>query len=312
MEYNKDDLAFYQNQVSRKNKLNVILREKKEQRKQIHENIDYLSGVLYKERKDVERMEKLSLASVFFSVIGKKDEKLNKEIQEQIAAELKYNVAKQELASIEEEISLLNGEAYSLRNASKLCKEAYDVKVQYIKDNNLSCASQLVALESKMVYFQSEQIEIKQAIDAGRNVLCIIERLKDVLNEANQWATLDTLGLFDNLSWYEKRENLEAAEDYISDLYKGLRKFKTELKDIHMDYTHIDISNELSGCGDLIFDNLILDMLSSFKINKTRKEIKKVYSQVLEIINGLKTNAKNLADKNEELRCQYEKLVYSA
>ena len=311
MEYNKDDLAFYQQRVSTKNRLKSKLKERQKERKELVDKVNELDKVLFKESNDVKRLEKISVSSLFYSAIGMKDKKLDKEKQEEVAAALKYNMAREELRAIDDDIFLMKRELATLNDAEALCKEAFDTKIKYIKDNNISGADTLVSLESKIIYFQSQQKELKEAIDAGREVLCAIERVKDRLNEADGYAILDMVGIFDNLSWVAKHETLEQAEEYMTDLAKKVKVFQRELSDVNMTYEAKKLRTEFVGYSDLIFDSLIFDTITKVKIGSSKSDLKKMYKQVLGIVNDLKQNHMAITEKNKELQQQYEKIIFS-
>ena len=310
MEYNKDDLAFYQQRVSTKNRLKSKLKERQKERVELVDKVNELDKVLFKESNDVKRLEKISVSSLFYSAIGMKDKKLDKEKQEEVAAALKYNMAREELRAVDDDIFLMKRELATLNDAEALCKEAFDTKVKYIKDNNISGADTLVSLESKIIYFQSQQKELKEAIDAGREVLCAIERVKDRLNEADGYAILDMVGIFDNLSWVAKHETLEQAEEYMTDLAKKVKVFQRELSDVNMTYEAKKLRTEFVGYSDLIFDSLIFDTITKVKIGSSKSDLKKMYKQVLGIVNDLKQNHMAITEKNKELQQQYENIIF--
>ena len=311
MEYNKDDLAFYQQRVSTKNRLKSKLKERQEQREVLIDKVDELSKVLFKEQKDVKRLEKISVESLFYSAIGMKDKRLDKEKQEEVAAAFKYNMAREELRVVDDDIYTMRRELAKLNDAEALCKEAFDTKVKFIKDNNIAGADTLVSLESKIIFFQSQQKELKEAIDAGREVLCAIERVKDRLKEADGYAVLDMVGFMDTLSWAAKHESLHEAEEYMTDLEKKIKIFQRELRDVNMTFEAKQLKRKLSGFTDLIFDSIIFDAISRNKIGSSKSDLKKMYTQVLGIVNDLKQNHMAISEKNKELQNQYEQIIFS-
>lgn len=50
-----------------------------------------LALILSEEKKDVDKLEQLSVANLFATILGTKDDKLKKERQEYLAAKLKYD-----------------------------------------------------------------------------------------------------------------------------------------------------------------------------------------------------------------------------
>jgi hypothetical protein len=288
-----------------------MINERKAQRKELVERVIELEKILKKEQKDVDKLEKKTATSLFYNLIGRMEQKHNKEKQEELAAAFKYNLAKDELQNIDIEISNMISEVRELKDASTLCKQAFDTKVEYIKSNNLPQAEELVQIESKIIYFQSQQKEIKEAMDVARRVLVSAERVQSRLDDAQGWATLDTLGIFDTLSWISKKQSLDEAQDYIADLHRNLAKLKTELKDVNMAIDVSRITDGFAGYSDLIFDSFLFDILTSSKISSASKDVKKIHKQVVGIYDELKKNHSMLTNKNRELQQDYESLIYS-
>ena len=86
-------------------RLKSELRELYARRLELEDRVYELNQKRLKEQYDVEQLEGGSLAAFFYGVIGKKDEKLDKERAEAYAAAVKYDAAARELASVQEEIA---------------------------------------------------------------------------------------------------------------------------------------------------------------------------------------------------------------
>ena len=101
-----DKLAMYQQQIVRKQRLEEILNKLEMQRSLLKNKVDELAKILAKEQKDVEKIEGVSLSSIFFNIVGKREERIDKEKREAYAAALKYDNAKRELEEVHREIEL--------------------------------------------------------------------------------------------------------------------------------------------------------------------------------------------------------------
>lgn len=79
-------------------------RELQAQRQELDSRAQGLRDILQKEQADVDRLEHMSLAAVFYAAIGKKENRLDKEKMEVYAAKGKYDSAVRELHFVEEDI----------------------------------------------------------------------------------------------------------------------------------------------------------------------------------------------------------------
>jgi len=59
---------------------------------------------LRRKKRDVDQLEGMNLTNLFYSILGTKEERLEKERQEYLAAKLKYDQCRDELDALEKEI----------------------------------------------------------------------------------------------------------------------------------------------------------------------------------------------------------------
>ena len=100
MTYYDEQLQRLQAQTARAKQLESMLRELRGQQAALSARVRELDAVKRKEQVDVDRLEGRSLAAFFYNVIGKMDERLDKERQEAYAARVKYDAAARELEGV--------------------------------------------------------------------------------------------------------------------------------------------------------------------------------------------------------------------
>ena len=86
MTIHDEQLSLLSGQVARQKKLRAMLDSLYARRTELEGRERELAAVRAAEQKDVDRLEGASLAALFYSMIGKKDEQLDKEQQEACAA----------------------------------------------------------------------------------------------------------------------------------------------------------------------------------------------------------------------------------
>lgn len=109
LDYNKN-LNELRTQMARKKHLESVLPKMRKQKEELVQKVNTLDEVRIKEEHDVEKMEGGSLASFFCNVVGKRDEKLDKERQEAYEARVKYDAAFSDLTSLAGDIDALEYE----------------------------------------------------------------------------------------------------------------------------------------------------------------------------------------------------------
>lgn len=113
-----------------KNKIDPILFDLYAKRDELESVLNDLGVSLQKEQADVEKLEGVTLSSVFYAVIGQKDKKLEKEKAEAFDAEEKFSEIQDQLDEINEEITKHERELRAVRG----CDLRYDRLLPQIID----------------------------------------------------------------------------------------------------------------------------------------------------------------------------------
>lgn len=101
MDVDREQLQKLREQIGRKAHLTSMLDNLYVQEKEQKEKVEELRQEKEDEQKDVDRLEDRGLTALFYSLIGKIDEKMTKEQKEAYAASVKYEAANQELQAIQ-------------------------------------------------------------------------------------------------------------------------------------------------------------------------------------------------------------------
>ena len=94
-----------QRDAARKRRLESMLGELRAQRSELEARVSELEAIKLQEQEDVERLESGGITALFYSLVGKGEEKLTKERREAAAAALKYESAARELDSVMSDIA---------------------------------------------------------------------------------------------------------------------------------------------------------------------------------------------------------------
>lgn len=116
--------------------------------------------------------------------------------------------------------------------------------------------------------------ELREAIEAARQVLKTTDYAINILNKANKWSFLDILG-GEGLSSFMKRNHIRSANRAINELKHDIERLRKELGDINIDLLG-EISDRLSdNMFDIFFDNIFTDL-------RVRSEIKGKINELVE------------------------------
>lgn len=284
------------------NKLETLRKTKAEELSKKISQRRELKTILDKERSDVEKLEGLSIATIFSTLLGKRYEKLEDEKEEYLLAKLKYEDSEDQINKLEEELEAID----------KYLIEYGDIKSKYArliieKEELIIKEAGSLGIKLKDLILNIDELkidlkEIREAVAAGEKSLRSLEEVREKLQSAKNWGTWDILGggLISNIG---KHSAIDEANKIAVDVQEDLRSFTKELADVN-EFTDIQVNlSSFASFADFFFDGIFADWFVQTKINDSLDNVNSTMYKIDEIIINLKQNQIRLEkdiDKNKE------------
>ena len=297
-------------QCARKKKPEASAAELRRQRDTYAARAEELKEAMREEQADVDRLEGRSLAAFFYNVVGKMDEKLTQERQEAYAARVRYDAAARELAGAEEDLARCQAELGTLDG----CEEQYAAllreKTQAVKAAGGAAAEQILRMEEREAYLESQERELGEASAAGQSALATADGILESLSSAEGWGTWDLIGggLIADLAKHSKLDEAQAAVEY---LQSQLRAFRTELADVTIS---ADFQVNIDGFlrfADYVFDGIFADWAVLDRINQAQAQVEDTRAQICAVLDRLGQMTDQAERERAGLRQEIERLVSS-
>ena len=189
-----EEIYLVKEELRAKEKLESLRKIAQDEYNKSIQMLEELKDRLNKEKKDVAKLEGTSLSSFFFSIIGKKDEKLDKEMKEYLAAKMKYD---EHLVTINELKNLINKYDEELRRYEGIeerHKKLINEKQRLLINEDSSEGRNLRQLLGRLNELRLDIKEIKEAVNAGRNAYDALLEMEKALDSAKGWRVWDLLG----------------------------------------------------------------------------------------------------------------------
>ena len=311
MTYYDEKLKALQEKISRSRQLTSMLKELRGQRDTIAARVQELEAIKMDEQADVDRLEGRSLASFFYNVIGKMDERLNKEREEAYAARVKYDAAARELEAIDGDIQRCESELSGLRGCEREYEATLREKANAVKSEGGARAEEILKLEERHAYLESQKKELREAISAGNSARSTAESVLSSLDSAEGWGTWDLLG-GGLLADMAKHSHLDEAQGAIERLQSQLRRFKTELADVTI---HADMQVNVDGFlrfADYFFDGLFADWAVMDKISQSQSQVQSTKSQIDSVLARLNSMMSAAEREQAQIKSKLDALVLEA
>ena len=276
-------------QVAEKKNCEAKQKELTAQRDTLADRLKKLEKSKLAEQADVDRLEGHSLAAFFYQVIGKMDEKLDKERQEAYAARVKYDVALHDLSSVDADLAQIQNRLARLSDCERQYQAALSEKIKSIKVSAHPAAQQIAESESR--------------IAAGKTALHTVNEVLETLHNAEGWSTWDVMGggLMADLAKYEE---LDDAQEQIEQLQVELRRFKTELADVEITADLQVTVDSFLKFADFFFDGLFADWAVLDHINQAQSRVENTKDQIKRVLALLKKMREDvdvqIADEKEK------------
>ena len=311
MTYYDEKLKALQEKISRSRQLTSMLKELRSQRDTIAARVQELEAIKMDEQADVDRLEGRSLASFFYNVIGKMDERLNKEREEAYAARVKYDAAARELEAIDGDIQRCESELSGLRGCEREYEATLREKANAVKSAGGARAEEILKLEERHAYLESQKKELREAISAGNSARSTAESVLSSLDSAEGWGTWDLLG-GGLLADMAKHSHLDEAQGAIERLQSQLRRFKTELADVTI---HADMQVNVDGFlrfADYFFDGLFADWAVMDKISQSQSQVQSTKNQIDSVLSRLNSMMSAAEREQAQTKSKLDALVLEA
>ena len=306
-----DTLQELLRQSARKQTLDAMVRELHSQCQQLRERVDQLRYQMEKEQYDVDRLEAGSLAAFFYGVVGKMDEKLDKERAEAYAARVKYDGAALELSALEEDLRRKEEELRSLAGCEERYRALLREKEEALKAAGGPLAWEILELEGRLAWLSQQLRELDEAIAAGETALDGADGVLSTLDSAMGWATWDVMGggVFSDMAKYSR---LDEAQRRVQTLQLQLDRFKTELADVTI---QTDLQVSVGGFlqfADYFFDNLFTDWTVMNQISRSRDQVDRTCAQIASVLQGLRDTVDRARRERQDCRARLDRLVGEA
>ena len=260
---------------ARRKQLDAQIEELHRQRGERQAKVDATAQSFRKEQDDVDKLEKGGVHAFLLTLIGHKEERLDKERREALAAKLQYDQARSDLEYLENKLNGLIRERDGLRDAPEQLEALWTEKAELVKAMGGQTGARLVELDRQLAYLSHQQKELEEAISAGENAKRLLGQVQYDLDSARSWGTWDMLG-GGLIATMAKHDRLDSAQSSIQEAQRALADFRTELADVgNLDLPNVQIG-EFATFADYFFDGLFSDWYVQSSIKKAQEGVSEV------------------------------------
>lgn len=302
-----DFLMELREKLRTKRKLEGSLQEARKSLAAERARLKDLNALLVKEEADVRKLEGLSLTAMFHQLLGSKEDRLDKEKQEAIAARLKHDQCAYEISSLEREIGRLEAAIAALGDAEAGYDRALEEKAS--RTGGAPRAG-LVRLTERLADLNADTKEIGEAVTAGNDVLAGLDAVISDFKSASNWGIADLVGGGIIITAI-KHSRIDRAKAGISEVQSRIGRFQRELADLKTgpdSPRRIEISS-FEKFADFLFDGLIFDWIVQSKIQRSLTAAREMRAKVEGIVENLRRDLAGRQKTREETERARQALI---
>ncbi|WP_346893703.1 hypothetical protein [Clostridium sp. UBA871] len=307
-EYINEELIAAKEKVWRKEKFEGMISHTEESlEKEVNRKIE-LEKALKNEDKDVKKLESLSITNIFYSILGSKEQQLDKERQEFLAAKLKHDECCHSVLMLEKDLESYKVLFNNLLDAEAEYEAVLKKKEAFILGLNNENSKKLLEIMEKIPSIEAQKKELQEAIAAGDAARNELQFVVDSLKSADGWGTWDILGGC-LLATAAKHSEIDKAKEYAQNTKIALMKFQNELADVDL-AMDIDINiGSFETFADYFFDGLISDWIVQSKISDSLKSVCNVVYNVEDIIKSLRSKLTTVESELSSIKENMKSLI---
>lgn len=294
-----------------KERLEKILNDAMNQKRELEGKKAQLYKQLQKEEKDVKKLEGMSFSNFINTILGTKWEKLDEEKKELLSAKLKYDAICDELNELISDIEKVKANISKLGNLDYEYKKLIREKEELLKYVDDEVAAKLERITEEESLLMHRKKELEEAISAGNELLYSLDRIEKSLKSAGNWGMWDIFG-GDMIATMVKHSKLDSAKYEISRAQSLLRKFHRELNDVG---GYIDIQLNIGSFltfADYFFDGLFSDLAVQSRIRDAENRVMDARYKVNSIVIRLKDELKEVNSRVETINRERLKIIEQA
>lgn len=270
-----------------------------------------LAAALARESADVQRLEGLSLQALFYTLLGSKEEQLQKERQEHLMARLEHDECRDAVAALEREVRDLQAQLAALGDLDARYTALLARREAALRTESAEDAARLDALAGELANATADARELAEAIAAGNAALGGLDEVVNALESASGWGVWDLLG-GGTLTTLVKHSRLDDARAAAHRVQQLLRRFQRELADVAASEPGLTVDvGSFATFADFFFDGLIADWVVQSRMERALQSAASVRDSVRRTVRRLEGQLAAARRRASELEAERRRLLES-
>jgi len=265
---------------------------------------------LTKELKDVEKLEGTSVKSLFYKVLGSKEQQLDKERQEYLQVSLKHSEHLKSLDLITFEKEVIEKKLHNIDALRLELESLKKTREKEILSTPSALRNELHSIIKEQETYSDVIFRLEETLKVGEASLQSLSKVINHFRKAKDWGNWD---MGSKRSYHYGRMKHNAIDNAVNESHRSnllLKSFNQSLAKVGYNAGKMNIGfQSFSGFMDVLFDNLISDWIVQSKIKNALTNTEAVADRVSSILQTINNDIKGAINKKEQLSEHSERLL---
>jgi hypothetical protein len=273
------------------------------------QRVNELRQKLADEAGDVAKLESFSPTRIMATLKGSRVEDLDRENAEHDAA--RYAVAEAEARrdAAHRDVESLRSQLAALGDVEALHAGALAAKEEWASTHDPVTAAALSEIGQERGELAARDKEAREAHEAGREALGLLDQAGQLLGSAESWSTWDTFGGGGMLSDMAKYNKMDQATEVLHRADVALGRFSRELADLGMGAVGGAQVDTMIRTFDMFFDNIFTDMAVRSRIQDAGRRAAAAGQAVRRSLARLEETGREITRQLADLEARREEVL---
>ena len=256
---------------------------------------DTIENQMIKELEDINNLEKMSVKSIFYNVLGNKEEQLEKERQEYLQVTLQHKEVLNAIEILDFEKTVLEKKVVSIDDLNNKLEGLKEIRSKEILSVPSNLRNELKLIHTKIDDLKKYEVELKEAYTIGASTLKSLDNVLGHLKNAKDWGSRDMMTSRRNGGYVRSQKHgaIDRAMNEISRTKILLHNFNRELSDVGYSNNRLGLQvDNIARFPGIIFDNLISDWIVQNKIKGVLSTVSNLNDDVTLIMQSIQKDMK--------------------
>ena len=273
---------------------------------------DSIEDQMIKELEDINNLEKLGIKSIFYKVLGNKEEQLEKERQEYLQVTLQHKEVLNSIEILDFEKSVLQKKVSSIDDLSNELEGLKKQRESEILSKPSSLRNQLIVIHNKKDDLRKYEVELKEAFSIGNSTMKSLDTVLGYLKKAKDWGSRDMMTSRRGGGYVKSMKHgaIDRAMNEVSRTKILLHNFSKELSDVGYSNQRLGLQvDNIARFPGIIFDNLISDWIVQNKIKGVLSTVSNLMDDVTLIMQSIQKDTKQGIEDLEKIEAEEDRLL---